>query len=55
VSAGDVQMAGRAAGSGLPLDGAAGIVHDMRDREIVRDHRVFMSKAQALEAVGLEE
>ena len=47
-------MTGNAPESGLPLDSPAVFVYEVRDDEIVRD-RVFMSKAEALEAAGLEE
>ena len=47
-------ITGRAAGSGLPLDAPLVFVYDVLDRRIVRD-RAFVSKHDALKAVGLEE
>ena len=46
-------MAGRAPGSGLPMEAPAVFVYEIRDGKVVRD-RVFMSKDAALKAVGLE-
>jgi ketosteroid isomerase-like protein len=59
IDAGDVVVAviamrGRGKGSGAPFDLRPYFVYEVRDGSIVRD-RAFTSKAQALEAAGLEE
>lgn len=49
-----VAMSGHGEGSGVPLDGPAVFLYDLRDGRIVRD-RAFMSRSQALAAAGQDE
>ncbi len=47
-------MRGQGKGSGAPLDAEAVWVHELRAGKVAR-MRAFTTKAQALQAAGLEE
>lgn len=46
------RVRGRGKDSGIPIEAPAAFVQEFRDGQVIRD-RVFLSKAEALEAAGL--
>jgi|Tabmets5t2r1_1033131.scaffolds.fasta_scaffold87468_2 ketosteroid isomerase-like protein len=48
------RVRGRGKDSGIPIEAPAAFVQELRDGQVIRD-RVFLSKAEALEAAGLRE